>query len=205
LWEATVEALCATHSDETGWLHTGSLTRDAERLEVKRARYIAAHTVLIRHHCKDAHRLHYQMLEFAKEAWRIINRPNDICCGPCPTILMDTETKSEGACGTLLYAEDWASTTVQCPQCHTLHDVELLRDILKDQVQDMLFTRAELVNLMETRLNDRIPQPTFTKLLRDGRLQPRKHEDDGTPMFTYNDVCEARLKDPPHSKIRAVS
>jgi LSD1 subclass zinc finger protein len=216
-WEATVEALVSTHSNETGWVHTGSPTRDLERLEAKRARYIAAYVVLIRHHCHDAHRLHAQMLEFAKDAWRIINRPNDICCGACPTMIYDQSVNSAYVsshnnvkpCGTLLYAAEGAST-VACPLCHTLHDVELLRDGLKAYVTDMLFTRADLVKIMETRLNDRIPQPTFTKLLRDGRLQPRKYEqqvnDKGewidVPMFTYNDVCEARAKEPPHKRIR---
>lgn len=202
-WEAIAEALSATHSHETGWLHTGSPTRDSERLEAQRARYIAARVVLIRHHRDDASQLHAELLGFAREGWRIINRPNDICCGPCPTIIMETQTKSDGACATMLYAEENAST-VQCQLCHTLHDVDTLREQLKSQVQDMLFTRAELVKLMETRLNDRIPQPTFTKLLRDGRLQPRKHEQD-VPMFTYNDVCEARLKPVPHKKIRVAS
>lgn len=211
-WEAIVEALRATQRHETGWVHTGSPTRDFERLESRRARYIAAHMVLLRHHCKDAHRLHAELLDAARQAWRIINRPNDICCGPCPTIIMETETKHEGACGTLLYAEE-NSSTVTCPLCHTIHDVELLRDGLKAYVTDMLFTRADLVNLMETRLNDRIPQPTFTKLLRDGRLQPRKYEQElnhrgewaAVAMFTYNDVCEARLKEPPHKRIRSAS
>jgi LSD1 subclass zinc finger protein len=220
VWEATVEALVSMHSHETGWVHTGSPTRDFERLEAKRARYIAAHVVLIRHHCADAHRLHAQMLEFARAAWRIINRPNDICCGPCPTMIHDSSINSAYAqsrdnirpCGTLLYAEEGASTVV-CPLCHTLHDVELLRDAMKTYVTDMLFTRADLVKLMETRLNDRIPQPTFTKLLRDGRLRPRKYEQEvndkgewvAVPMYTYNDVCEARDKPVPHNKIRSVS
>lgn len=187
-WEATVEALRASHGHEMGWVHMGSSTRDSERLEGRRARFIAAHVVLLRHHCSAVDLLHAEMLGFAREAWRIINRPNDTCCGPCPM------------CATLLYAEE-NSTTVQCPNCHILHDVELLRDRLKAQVQDMLFTRAELVNLMETRLNDRIPQSTFTKLLRDGRLQPRKMEQE--PLYTYNDVVAARLKEPP--RIRSVS
>lgn len=202
-WEAITEALRATQRHETGWVHMGSPTRDFERLEVKRARFIAANVVLLRHHCKSVQYLHSDMLNFAREAWRIINRPNDVCCGPCPTII------EEKPCGTLLYAEE-NSNTVACPVCHTLHDVELLRDMLKSQVQDMLFTRVELVNLMATRLNDPIKQPLFTKLLRTKKLQPReiRHEmqEDGTvleiPMFTYNDVCAARLQD---NRIRSVS
>lgn len=186
-WEGTVTALRATHSHETAWVHTGSPTRDFERLEAKRARFIATNVVLLRHHCADVPKLHAEMLDCARQAWRIINRPNDVCCGPCPTEI------DEKVCGTLLYAEEGA-TGVQCPLCHTMHNVEALREMLKEQVQDMLFTRSELVRLMETRLNDRIPQSTFTKLLRDKRLQPRTQNDKGEDMFTYNDVCEARLK-----------
>lgn len=215
-WEAVAEALSATHSHETGWLHTGQPTKDFERLEAKRARYIAARVVLMRHHCADVHRLHAAMLQYARDAWRIINRPNDICCGPCPTLIVQPYVTSHGndlkPCGTMLYAEE-NSNTVQCPLCHTNHDVELLRDGLKAYVTDMLFTRADLVNLMETRLNDRIPQPTFTKLLRDGRLQPRKYEQEcnakgewvAVALFTYNDVVEARLKPVPQKRLRVVS
>jgi hypothetical protein len=206
-WEGVVLALRATHKHELGWVHMGSPTRDFERLEAKRARFIAANLVLMRHHCKRVNELHAEMLEFARSAWRIINRPNDVCCGPCPTMIRDENINvDEIPCGTLLYAEE-NSSSVQCPRCHTMHDVETLRDQLKTQVQDMLFTRRELVSLMETRLNDRIPQPTFTKLLRDGRLQPRtyKLDDQGNEvaMFTYNDVCEARSKEPPSKRIRS--
>ena len=198
-WEAVCDRLRATHSVENGFWHTGHPTKDFERLEVKRARYVAANVVLIRHHCPDAARLHAEMLDCARTAWRIINRPNDICCGACPTMVARTESEAqvlgtaESPCGTLLYAEENASG-VQCPRCHTMHSVEMLRDGLRNAVQDMLFTRDELTRLMETRLNDRIPHSTFGKLLRDGRLQPRMVDDDGVPWFTYNDVCEARLK-----------
>lgn len=220
VWEGVCEALSATHGHDLGYLHPGSPTRDSERLECKRARYIAARVLLIRHHCPDAHRLHTALLEYAREAWRIINRPDDICCGPCPSLIHSPEPNSAYAsshdnvmpCATLLYAEE-NSNTVQCPKCHALHDVELLRDGLKAYVTDMLFTRSDLVNLMETRLNDRIPQPTFTKLLRDGRLQPRKVEHQVTeaggtidiPLFTYNDVVEARLKPVPQRRIHVQS
>lgn len=195
-WEAIVERLRATHSHELGLAHTGSLTRDSERLETKRARIIAAHVTLLRHHHRGTGELHGSMLGFSREAWRIINRPSDVCCGPCPT-----SHDNVSACGTLLYAEENESS-VTCSRCGRRHDVETLRNGLKAHVTGMLFTRHELVTLMETRLNDRIPQPTFTKLLRDKRLQPRKIED-GVPMFTYDDVCAARLKPVPHKRKRS--
>jgi LSD1 subclass zinc finger protein len=199
-WEAICDRLRATHSPETGWVHTGHPTKDYERLEVKRARYIASNVVLIRHHCAEAARLHAELLDCARNGWRIINRPNDVCCGPCPTMIQqDKELKP---CGTLLYAEEGA-TGVQCYLCHTNHSVETLRDMLKQQVSGMLFTRAELVNLMATRLNDPIKQTTFGKYVRTKRLQPREirreTDDDGNvveiPMYTYDDVCAARAQD----------
>lgn len=225
VWEGIAEALSATHSHELGFLHMGSPTKDFERLEAKRARYIGARVLLIRHHCPDAHRLHSVLLEYAREAWRIINRPDDICCGPCPNMIQDrTEIVDAGdqvirtvrgklkRCGTLLYAEE-GSGGVRCPGCHAHHDVEQLREGLKAYVTDMLFTRSDLVNLMETRLNDRIPQPTFTKLLRDGRLQPRRYEEQinakgecfAVPLFTYDDVVAARLKPVPHKRIKVTT
>lgn len=210
VWEASTEALVSTHGHENGWLHTGSPTRDSERLEVKRARFIAAHTVLLRHHCPRVGELHADMLAFGREAWRIINRPNDTCCGPCPAVIVQrsicdmADPGIETPCATLLYAEEGAAG-VECPTCHAKHDVDTLRHGLKAFVADMLFTRAELVNLMEHRLNDRIPPATFTKLLRDGRLRPRKIEQGQPDLYTYDDVVAARLKPVPHRRIRSAS
>lgn len=211
-WEAHCDRLSALHSDKRPRAHCGYPTREFERLEAHRARVIAAHVTLIRHHRPDAGKLHALLLGYATEAWRIINRPNDFCCGPCPNMITRTTEEqrilgtTQSPCGTMLYAEDGARVVV-CSRCRAEHDVEALREQMKTQLSDMLFTRAELVNLMATRLNDRIPQPTFSKLLRDGRLQPRqtRYDDLGRPeyLFTYDDVCEARLKPVPAKKIRS--
>jgi hypothetical protein len=127
------------------------------------------------------------LLAYAKEAWKIINRPADNCCGPCPS------TVDESPCGTLLYAEEKA-TVVQCPRCRKRHNVEALRESLRNAVRDMLFTAGELRKLMDTRLNDRMPKATFYKMIQDGRLVARCTADDGVKMYTYNDVCMARQK-----------
>jgi hypothetical protein len=200
-WEAITVRLRATHSDKLVVVAMGVPKGVSRRSEAHRARVVASNMALLRHHYPHVARLHAEMLAMAREAWRVINRPNDICCGPCPTMISRPPEQGESPCGTMLYAEE-NSTTVVCPYCHVGHHVETLRDVLKAAVADMLFTRAELVQLMETRLNDRIPQSTFTKMLRDGRLAPRKTNDDAEPMFTYNDVCEARLKPVPHKRIQ---
>ena len=191
LWEGVTLALSVRYSHKPEMAGMGAPTRDFERLEGRRARFVASHVMLLRHHSPRTARLHAELLDIAQQAWHIINRPNDICCGPCPHEVYVTNQLEP--CGAMLYAQEGAGK-VKCPACKTVHDVEHLRDSLKAQVQDMLFTRAELISLMRTRLNDPIKQPLFTKLLRTRRLQPRKIEN-GVPMFTYNDVCEARLLD----------
>lgn len=211
VWDGTVETLRATHGHETALVHMGTADRSVERLEQRRARYIAAHVPLIRKHSPNAHRLHADMLRYAKDAWRVINRPNDFCCGPCPTMLIEhpgINTDRGVVCGTMLYAEEDARM-VQCPRCHTMHNVELLREGLKVAAADVLFTGPELLKLMETRLNDRMSKSTFYQLVRDHRLEPRKYRAnkgaDGkwteTPLYTYDDVLEAREKPAPTRKV----
>lgn len=194
-WEAITEGLRALHSPEMMLVHTGTPERAVERLDVRRARYIAVHARMLRHHCRDVHRLQAELMSFARRGWSIINRPDDICCGPCPS-------PTGEPCGTLLYALEGAST-VRCPNCHAVHDVSELREALRAHVKDMLFTGPELRKLMETRLNDHIPKSTFNQLIRDGRLKSRRWDADCEPMFTYDDVCEAREKPKPARKVRA--
>lgn len=156
-----------------------------------RARFIASRVGPLCVQNKDSARLYTMLLGYAKDGWRVINRPADNCCGPCPTLLV--VDKAEEDCGTILYAEDRAQK-VMCPRCRVVHSVPDLRAALRNRVRDMLFDGPELLALMETRLNDRIPRSTFYDLLRDGRLQPRSERPDGTMLFTYDDVCEAREK-----------
>lgn len=200
-WEATVERLRVLWGDEKVLVHTGVAEMALERLETRRARYIAARVVLIRHRCEEADRLHAELLSFARQAWKIINRPFDNCCGPCPTFITE-ENEIVSRCDTILYAEDGAGK-VQCPSCRTEHDVEELRHGLRLHVHDMLFSGPDLMSLMETRLNDRISKSTFYQLIRDGRLQARCEDDDGIALFTYNDVCTARDKPKPDRRSRA--
>lgn len=200
-WEAHCEALSATYGHEHGLLAIGTPGMAVERLETRRARFIAAHVSLIRKHHADAVRLHDDLLRYAKQSWSIINRPNDICCGPCPTSVVDKESNRENPCGTLLYAEE-GSAVVACPACKALHSVGDLRTRLREQVRDELFTGPELLRIMETRLNDRMSKSTFYQLIRDRRLQARK-VNDGVPHYTYNDVCDARKKPKPTRKARS--
>lgn len=167
------------------------------------ARWVAnRHMKALRRH-PNSYQLHAALLSYAKQAWRIINRPPDMCCGPCPTMLAPLRGEKDAKpCGTLLYAEERESR-VKCPRCRMRHDVEQLRDALRHTVTDMLFTGPELLRLMETRLNDRLPKPTFYKYVKDGRLQPRSIANDGVKFYTYNDVCEAREKPAPTRQSKA--
>lgn len=173
------------------------------------ARYLAGHLKVIRRR-EDSRVLYDALLNYAKDAWRIINRPADLCCGPCPTKLPSPpRDEPEYECGTMLYANEH-DDTVQCSVCRQRYDVAELREALRERVKDMLFTGLELRRLMETRLNDRIPKATFYKLIADGRLSPRKfvpikdtHPVKFDAMFTYNDVCEAREKPVPTTTFKS--
>ena len=139
--------------------------------------------------CADVARLHDDLLTYAKAAYLIINRPFDVCCGPCPA-----PDNTGAPCGVLLYAEDDTTTVVACPKCRTKHDVHTLRAALREQVRDMLFTAPELRRLMSTRLGEPISRSYWHKLVATGRLTPRSHMPNGVPMFAYHDVRQAREK-----------
>lgn len=188
-WNGTLAALCGPVTAEPA--QTGQ--RDAGGPEIALARHIAAHVDTLRKRSSSVHVLHTDLLGYAKEAFTILNRPPDNFCGPCPVTLESGET-----CGIMLYADEDA-TEVQCDSCRSWHSVERCRDRMKAAVRDMVFTGPELRRLMETRLGDRIPESTFRVLRSDGRLRPRRHNDKGEEMYTYADVCSARLKPPPGS------
>lgn len=174
-------------------------TGHPEALCIRQARNVAAHVRLLRRHDKDVVRLHGALLALARESWAVINRPPELCCGGCPTPAGSNNAvpSNSGApdkaekCGVILYAEENASK-VQCPKCRTHHDVETLRDEMRRVALDYVLPAAELMTLMETRLNDRVPPSSFYALVRDGRLVPHTTRPDGVPLYTYQDVVAAR-------------
>lgn len=184
-WVGHLSHLSATLRDERGVSGVGMAEWLAERLKELRKQ-------------ENSHLLYLDLLGYARESWRLINRPADTCCGPCPSLIFE---KAEQPCGTLLYADERA-TLVRCPRCRVTHSVEVLREALRNAVRDMLFTGGELRRLMETRLNDRMPKASFYALVRDGRLTPRYVTVEGDEMFTYQDVCEARDKPVPAQSSR---
>ena len=189
-WKADLDRLSGTQSDEQPWAG------------VVLARQLSNRVRELRRH-PNSHELHRDLLSYAKQAWRVINRPPDNLCGPCPNMVLNGENQPAGMpCQTMLYAEENA-TTVRCPRCRALHDVEALRKAMRDIITDMLFTGPELLRLMETRLNDRMPTATFYKMIQDGRIVARSIADDGVKFYTYNDVCQAREKPTPSRQAKA--
>jgi hypothetical protein len=187
---------------------------------VSQAVRLAEHVSELRHNCPDIDRLLNDLLTYAKAGWKIINRPDDICCGRCPNMVderddSDVLTGRQVECGVILYAEEFeqevtkdgkrqvkrmVADTVTCPKCHATHDVSKLREKMKREVRDMLFTGPELLKLMQTRLNDRMSSKTLYEMIRDGRLRARGFNNEGTPQYTYDDVCLAREKPRPVRK-----
>jgi hypothetical protein len=196
-WSDVLDRLTASQSDEIP-------VDQVMPLDDYRIRRIANNIPVLRHNCADLDRLLHHLLDYAKEAWRIINRPDDICCGPCPAKVKD-ENGDEIDCARILYAEEYyeegegrcvTAETVQCSRCRARHNVSELRQRLVRETRETLFTGPELLALMANRLNDRMPRSTFYQLVKDGRLRERGYRVD-VPLYTYADVCEARDKPKP--------
>ena len=183
------DRLCSLDTTALLALDTGRGAPEA--LSIRQARYLAAHVRLLRRHDKDIVKLHNGLLALAREAWTVINRPPELCCGGCPTTVRDKDTGEDKKCGVILYAEETADT-VQCPRCRSQHDVSSLRERMKREAQDYVLPAGELLTLMETRLNDPVKRSTFYALIRDGHLVPHTHAADGTALYTYPDVCAAK-------------
>lgn len=209
VWNADVVALAAPQGRDTSLAAVVVAGRGYGALDEVRARRLAASIPRLRHTTPGIKGLHADMLGYARKAWRIINRPNDICCGPCTAMVKDKQTSADAECRTMLYAEEHAEI-VACPKCRTEYDVPTLREKLKQQTHDMLFTGPELLRLMETRLNDKMPKSSFYRLIQDGRLRCRitKLENGReVPYYTYADVVAAREKPEPgwRAKRRALA
>lgn len=203
-WNDRLTTLAGSVTPGTGAAVVLAYPDGFDGLDGLRAAHLADNISALRHHCSDVDKLVSDLLGYAKDAWRIVNRPDDICCGSCPAMVAERdenrmETGREVECGVMLYAEEFAEE-VECPKCHAHHDVSKLREGLKHRARGMLFTGPELLKLMETRLNDRMPKSTFYQLVRDGRLRARGFDNDDQAQYTYDDVCEARDKPKPGRK-----
>jgi len=198
-WEARLYTCKDRTNDQRVMLLIDTAADYPEALCIRQARFLAAHVRLLRRHDKEILRLHNQMLSFAREAFSVINRPPDTCCGGCPNMIKDKETGEDKKCGVIMYVEENARQ-VQCPKCRTTHDVEKLREQLKLEAQDYVLPAKELMALMETRLNDRIPKSSFYQLVRDGRLCAHCINAEGVALYTYQDVCAARTAPTPHAQ-----
>jgi hypothetical protein len=160
-------------------------------LEAVQARYLAAHLNVVAAQCADANRLRSDLMSLSNEARDAINPPPDNFCGPCPTEVGDGKH-----CDTILYANEDASV-VRCDKCRVSHDVSLLRAAMREVVWDLLFTSTEILRLMNARLGDRMPKSSFHQLISDGRLIPQGYNATNDPLYTYREVCAARLRPAP--------
>lgn len=210
-WDGDLMVLLRKQKPETASTNTLAPRVDFDALNQLRAKRLADHIPQLRHNCEGLESLHTDLLAYAKTAFGYINRPDDVCCGQCSNYVADKENPTSSKkveCGAWLYAEEFEDSggkritadTVQCPKCRKKYDTAALRDGLKQQTKQMLFTGPELLKLMETSLNDRMPKSSFYQLIKDGRLQPRGYDGSDAPMYTYADVCDAREKPTPTRK-----
>jgi len=201
-WDDRLYAHKSRQKDERVMVSLADAYGYPEALCIRQARMLAAHVRLLRRHDKDVHQLHNHLHRLAREAWAVINRAPELCCGGCPNVIKNNSGEEDKRCGAIMYAEENART-VQCPRCRTKHDVEVLREEMRVAALDYVLPSTELMTLMETRLNDRIPPSSFYQLVRDGRLQAHTETVEGVGLYRYQDVVAARNKPPPVRKTHA--
>lgn len=112
---------------------------------------------------------------------RVINPPiPPRLCGPCPAV------DGHGhICGIRLMAMP-KDTTVRCPRCDTVHDVDTLIRKLMDDVDWYPMSVQEL-GLALAAIGQPVPVKTIYDWTYKGRLEPCGHKD-GKPLFRLSDA-----------------
>lgn len=101
--------------------------------------------------------------------WLIDNRPERAYVGAC------------SSCDTALYApRDLA--VVECPDCGTQWEAEVLRDALNADLADTLLTVTELAILL------RLPRSRISMWASRGRMEPKGGNRDGVRVYRYGDA-----------------
>lgn len=144
----------------------------------------------------------------------VINRPPPTrFCGPCPTMMRSIDcccSKSHPhPCNTELRAPTDYST-VQCPHCHTLHDVGELLDMLDARLAARLVTYPQLVEICRRTAQPVPVRSTLYKWIIQrrlrvrgylradvrGRIAPTKRSDADQPVYRLGDVRKLMAEKP---------
>lgn len=114
-----------------------------------------------------------------KRIEKVIDRPTPPrFCGPCIHYV-----EHNRHCGRLLYARRDA-IEITCRACHTTHNIERLSMNLENRIGVMRFTSAEVLLIMEFYFDSRIPERTWRRWRKEGRVKVRGYKRPDNPDGT---------------------
>lgn len=114
-----------------------------------------------------------------KRIEKVIDRPTPPrFCGPCIHYV-----EHDRHCGRLLYARRDA-IEITCKACHTTHNIERLSINLENRIGVMRFTSAEVLLIMESYFDSRIPERTWRRWRKEGRVRVRGYKRPDNPNGT---------------------
>lgn len=140
------------------------------------AEWLAQRATQIRRH-PAAGQLVDELDDALTQAWRIIDRP--------PTLWPAGECGDNGCTGQLLAHLD--AVVVSCPECGTLHDVEVRMAWLVDQAECVLLTAAEMTRAMGA-LDIEVTADRIRKWAERKRLMSKGTDGRGRALYRLGDV-----------------
>lgn len=153
--------------------------------------YLANHTDELSRNREDTHVLLGDLLAYAKEAARIIDR-RDVFLGLCDGTVRNMAAGMLETCSARLYASE-GDTDVECRRCRKVRAVAALRAELIRVFVDKPCTKAELVELPKSLgLQHAVTRQTVNRYIKNGRLQPSGYTPGGKKLYTYRALVAAR-------------
>lgn len=125
-----------------------------------------------------------------RDARRVIdNAPDRVYAGPCWEPLEVDEEEAEDVdeqpprCEGQLYATK-GKTTVRCPECRTVHQVEVRQEWLSRTLGDQLVSAAEAAPVLSWLLGKKVTANNIAAWKRDGRVEVH----DGRWPYRFGDL-----------------
>lgn len=144
---------------------------------------------------EDAGRCFVEVRNAIDDIERLINRPRQPRpLGPCPTWVSsghdkDCQKSHPHQC-TIALAAQRGADEVECPHCHTTHNVERLMEQQLRDTDDKSFTMSELWKMILPVMELYVPLRTLQEWAAKGKLMPTGYDKENKPKFLLRDVRE---------------
>lgn len=132
---------------------------------------------------EDAAFAAHEIDRVCRKAFRVLNPPKRVYCGPCPTVVGKDARNRPLECAQGLWADwdddnDHAATHVECWKCRKRHNVDELKKHIYAHADHFSMTVEELLSVLDN-LGEPVPQSTLYRWIKEGRVRPRGYQRDG--------------------------